>query len=93
MTLLPNFLVNFLGIFLVGSIQKVLVSLLTKLLTDNIFVNGPVFKCPCTKTVSVKNFVNKLTNTLQMDPSKKIPKKFTKNFGNKVINRQYFRRL
>ena len=25
-----------------------------------------------------------------MDPIGKIPKKFTKNFGNKVINRQYF---
>ena len=25
-----------------------------------------------------------------MDPSRKIPKKFTKKFGNKVINRQYF---
>ena len=35
-----------------------------KLLTDNIFVNGPVFKCPFTKTVSVDNFINKLTNTL-----------------------------
>ena len=61
MTLLPNFLVNFLGIFLIGSIYRVLVSLLTKLLTDNIFVNGPVFKCPLTKTVSVNNFINKLT--------------------------------
>ena len=28
-----------------------------------------------------------------MDPIRKIPKKFTKKFGNKVINRQYFRRL
>ena len=64
MTLLPNFIVNFLGIFLIGSIQRVLVSLLTKLLTDSIFVNGPVFKCPFTKTVSVNNFINKLTNTL-----------------------------
>ena len=27
-----------------------------------------------------------------MDPIRKIPKKFTKKFGNKVINRQYFRR-
>ena len=27
-----------------------------------------------------------------MDPFRKIPKKFTKKFGNKVINRQYFRR-
>ena len=26
-----------------------------------------------------------------MDPIRKIPKKFTKKFGNKVINRQYFR--
>ena len=25
-----------------------------------------------------------------MDPIKKIPKKFTKKSGNKVINRQYF---
>ena len=25
-----------------------------------------------------------------MDPIRKIPKKFTKKFGNKVINRQYF---
>ena len=92
MTLLPNFLVNFLGIFLIGSIQRVLVSLLTKLLTDNIFVNGPVFKCPFTKTVSDNNFINKLANTLKIDPIRKIPRKFTKKFGNKVINRQYFRR-
>ena len=27
-----------------------------------------------------------------MDPNRNIPKKFTKKFGNKVINRQYFRR-
>ena len=27
-----------------------------------------------------------------MDPIRKIPKKFTMKFGNKVINRQYFRR-
>ena len=27
-----------------------------------------------------------------MDPIRKIPKKFTKKIGNKVINRQYFRR-
>ena len=27
-----------------------------------------------------------------MDPIRKIPKMFTKKFGNKVINRQYFRR-
>ena len=27
-----------------------------------------------------------------MDPVRKIPKKFTKKSGNKVINRQYFRR-
>ena len=27
-----------------------------------------------------------------MDPNRKITKKFTKKFGNKVINRQYFRR-
>ena len=27
-----------------------------------------------------------------MDPIRKIPRKFTKKFGNKVINRQYFRR-
>ena len=27
-----------------------------------------------------------------MDLVRKIPKKFTKKFGNKVINRQYFRR-
>ena len=27
-----------------------------------------------------------------MDPFRKIPKKFTKKFGNKVINRQYFHR-
>ena len=27
-----------------------------------------------------------------MDLIRKIPKKFTKKFGNKVINRQYFRR-
>ena len=27
-----------------------------------------------------------------MDPIRKIPKKFTKKFGNKVINRQYFGR-
>ena len=27
-----------------------------------------------------------------MDPFRKIPKKFTNKFGNKVINRQYFHR-
>ena len=27
-----------------------------------------------------------------MDLTRKIPKKFTKKFGNKVINRQYFRK-
>ena len=27
-----------------------------------------------------------------MDPFRKIPKKFTKKLGNKVINRQYFHR-
>ena len=27
-----------------------------------------------------------------MDPIRKIPKKFAKKFGNKVINRQYFNR-
>ena len=27
-----------------------------------------------------------------MDPIRKIPSKFIKKFGNKVINRQYFRR-
>ena len=27
-----------------------------------------------------------------MDPIRKVAKKFTKKFGNKVINRQYFRR-
>ena len=27
-----------------------------------------------------------------MDPIRKIPKKFTKKSGNKVIDRQYFRR-
>ena len=27
-----------------------------------------------------------------MDPFRKVPKKFSKKFGNKVINRQYFRR-
>ena len=27
-----------------------------------------------------------------MDPIRKIPKNFTKKFGNKVINRQYFLR-
>ena len=37
--------------------------LVTKLLTDNNFVDGLVFS-PCTKTVSVNNFINKLTNTL-----------------------------
>ena len=62
MTLLTNFLVTFLGIYLLGSILRLLASLLAKLLTDNIFVNGPVFKCPFTKTVSVNNFINKLTN-------------------------------
>ncbi len=64
MTFLPNFFVNSLGIFLIGSIYRVLVSLLTKLLTDNIFVNGPVFKCTFTRAVSVNNFTNKLINTL-----------------------------
>ena len=28
-----------------------------------------------------------------MDPIRKIPKKFSKKFGNKVINRQYFRKV
>ena len=54
------------------------VSLLTKLLTDNIFVDGPVFKCSFTKILSVNNFVSKLSNTLYLDPIRKIPKKFTK---------------
>ena len=64
MTLLTNFLVTFLGIFLIEFIQRLLASLLTDLSTDNIFVNGPVFKCPFTKTAYVNNFINKLTNTL-----------------------------
>ena len=62
MTLLTNFLVTFLEIFLIEFVQRLLASLLTKLLTDSIFVNGPIFKCPFTKTVSVNNFINKLTN-------------------------------
>ena len=37
---------------------------INKVINRHHFVNGPVFKCPCTKTVSVRNFVNKLTNTL-----------------------------
>ena len=37
---------------------------ITKFTNNSIFVNGPVFKCPFTKTVSVNNFINKLTNTL-----------------------------
>ena len=63
-----------------------------KILSINEFVNGPVFKFPFTKTVSVNNFINKLTNTLEMDPIRKTTKKFTKKFGNKVINSQCFRR-
>jgi hypothetical protein len=43
------------------------------LFTDSIFVNGPVFKCPFTKTVSVNNFINTLTNMYSLNglPSKK----------------------
>ena len=64
MTLFTKYLVNFLGNFLKGSILRLLASLLTKLLKDNIFLNGPVFKCPFTKSVSINNFLNKLTTTL-----------------------------
>ena len=60
MTLLPNFLVNFLGIFLIGSILRVLASLLIKLLTDTVFVNGYLKTGPFTKILSVNNFVNRL---------------------------------
>ena len=60
MTLLPNFL----GIFLIRSIYRVLVSLLIKLLTDIFFVNAHLKTGPSTKILSVNNFVNKLTNTL-----------------------------
>ena len=49
-------------------------------------------ECSFTKKVSINNFINKLTNTLWMDLIRKIPKKLTKKFGNKVIIRQYFRR-
>ena len=44
--------------------NKVHLKSLSKLLADSSFVNGPVFKSPFTKTVSVNNFINKLTNTL-----------------------------
>ena len=44
--------------------NKVHLKSISKLLADSSFVNGPVFKSPFTKTVSVNNFVNKLTNTL-----------------------------
>ena len=54
------------------------------------FVNEHLKTGPFTKIMSINNFVSKLTNTLSMDPIRKIPKKFTKKFGNKVINRQYF---
>ena len=64
MTLLPNFLVSFLGIFLMRSIQRVLVSLLIKLLIDTFFVNEHLKTGPSTKIFSVNNFVNKLTITL-----------------------------
>ena len=64
MTLLSDFLVKFLGIFLIGSIYRVLVSLLVKLLTDTVFVNGHLKTSPFTKIFSVNNFVNKLANNL-----------------------------
>ena len=46
MTLLPDFLV----------------SLLIKLLTDTVFVNGYLKTGPFTKKLSVNNFVNRLAN-------------------------------
>ena len=64
MTLLPNFLVNFLEIFLIRSIQRVLESLLIKLSTDTVFVNVHLKTGPFTKIMSVNNFVSKLTKTL-----------------------------
>ena len=40
------------------------------------------------KKLSINNFINKLLKL----PFKWITKKFTKKFGSKVINRQYFHR-
>ena len=37
---------------------------INKVIKDNIFVDGPVFKYSFTKKISVNNFINKLTNTL-----------------------------
>ena len=42
------------------------------------------------KKLYINNFTTKLLSTL--DPYIKITKKFTKKFGNKVINRHYFHR-
>ena len=44
--------------------NKVHLKIISKFIYKVIFVNGPVFRCPFTKTVSVNNFINKLTNTL-----------------------------
>ena len=47
---------------------------------------------PSMKKLSINNFTTKLLSTFYMDPYIKITKKFTKKFGSKVINRQYFHR-
>ena len=44
------------------------------------------------KKLSINNFTTKLLGTFSMNPYIKITKKFTKKFGSKVINRQYFHR-
>ena len=46
------------------------------------------------KKLSINNFTNKLLSTFQMDPNRKITKKFAKKFGSKdniFIERPGFR--
>ena len=43
---------------------KIVSKFINKVINRQYFVNGPVFKCPFTKTVSVNNFVNELANNL-----------------------------
>ena len=44
------------------------------------------------KKLSINNFTTKFGSTFEMEPYIKTTKKFTKKFGSKGINRQYFHR-
>ena len=61
---------------------------INKVINRRYFRKWTYFQCQFKKF----NFIDKLTNTLKMDPIRNIPKKFTKMSGNKVIDRQYFYR-